>query len=213
MRRLLLIVGFLLVCPGCKDSQNNPNGHESKKPIEAENQGKEPVAKKKQEAPEEWKLSRFSEVEIEKPFREYLLGHPLLMEVAGAKIIRLENGNQVVIAVASTVLKENSANERLRAERVCRAKALASVVGEKEGVQVAHVEQVQEKTVIVLDGEKETETNLSELLQVTRTKVEGITKDMPVVGRWQSKERDVFYLAIGVIVDKKGHAVPHKGFE
>jgi serine/threonine protein kinase len=150
---------------------------------------------------------RFSEVEIEKPFDGYLLAHPLLMEVAGAKVIRLENGNQMVIAVASTVLKHKSPNERLRGERVCRAKALASVVAEREGVQVAHAEQLKERTVIVLDGEKEKGKSVSELLQVTKTTVQGITKDMPVVGRWMSKEGDVFYLAIGVTVDKKGNTV------
>ena len=149
----------------------------------------------------------FSDVEIEKPYKEYLLAQPLLMEVAGAKIIRLKNGNQVILAVASTVLKDKSAKERLRPERVCRIRALASVVAEKEGVQVAHVEQLKEKTVIVLDGKKETGKSVSEFLQITKTRVEGIAKDMPVVGRWKSKEGDVFYLGIGMIVDKKGNPI------
>jgi 5,10-methylene-tetrahydrofolate dehydrogenase/methenyl tetrahydrofolate cyclohydrolase len=147
---------------------------------------------------------RFSEVEIERPFDGYLLASPLLMEVTGAKIIRLPNGNQVVLAVASTVLKDKSAEDRLRAERVCRVKALASLVAEKSGVQVAHVEQLKEKTVVILDNGKETGKSVSELLQITKTKVQGITKDMPVIGRWKSKEGDVFYLAIGVILDKAG---------
>lgn len=153
---------------------------------------------------------KFSNVEIERPFDTYLQANPLLMEATGAKIIRLDNGRHVILAVASTVLKDNSAQERLRAEKVCRVKALASVVAEKEGVQVAHVESVNEKTVIVLEGEKETGKSVSELLQTTKTKVEGITKDMPVVGRWRSKEGDVFYLALGIVLDKKGNPV-HQG--
>jgi hypothetical protein len=39
---------------------------------------------------------------------------------------------------------------------------------------------------------------------VTKTKVEGIAKDMPVIGRWRSKDGEVFYLAIGSIVGKDG---------
>jgi hypothetical protein len=152
----------------------------------------------------------FSAVEIEKPFNLYLRANPLLMEVTGAKIIRLDNGNQVVLAVASTILKDSSSKERLRAERVCRVKALASVVAEKLGVQIAHVEELKEKTLVVLDGEKETGKSVSELLQVTKTQVQGITKDMPVVGRWKSKEGDVFYLAIGIVCDKNGNPIAEK---
>ena len=57
-----------------------------------------------------------------------------------------------------------------------------------------------------VDG-KEHGRNVSEFLEVTKTKVQGIAKDMPVVGRWKSKEGDVFYLAIGGIVDKKGDLI------
>src|SRR5213080_4180865 len=77
----------------------------------------------------------FRAVEIDPRFEGYLRANPLLMEVPGAKVIRLDNGNQMVLAVASTVMKGDSAEERLRAEKVCKIKALASVVAEKEGVQ------------------------------------------------------------------------------
>jgi hypothetical protein len=156
-------------------------------------------------------LDKFSAIEIEKPFDTYLRANPLLMEVSGAKVIRLKNGNRVVLAVASTVLKNDSAAERLRAEKVCRVKALASVVAEKQGVQVAHLEQVKDRTVIVIENGKETAKSVEEVLQVTRTKVEGITRDMPVVGRWKSKDGTVFYLALGVVCDKKGEPVPRAG--
>lgn len=151
--------------------------------------------------------AKFSEVEIEKPFDTYLQANPLLMEVAGAKVIRLKGGKQVVLAVASTVLKDKSAEDRLRAERVCRMKALAHLVAEKQGVQVYHVEKVKEKTEIIRDNGKESGKNVSELLQITKTKVKGMAKDMPVVGRWKSKDGKVFYLAIGILCDKKGKPI------
>jgi hypothetical protein len=44
-------------------------------------------------------------------------------------------------------LKDGSADERLRAEKVCRVKALASIMAEKQGVHVAHFEQVAENAV------------------------------------------------------------------
>jgi hypothetical protein len=150
---------------------------------------------------------RFSEVEIEKPFDAYLRSNVLLMEVTGAKIIRLGDDRHVVLAVASTLLKDDTAKERLRAERVCRTKALASVVAERQGVQVSHVEKIEERTVVVLDGEKEKAKSVTEALQVTKSNVQGIARDMPVVGRWKSKDGDVFYLALGVVVEKNGEPV------
>ena len=116
----------------------------------------------------------------------------------------------LIAALQSTVLKDKSAQDRLRAEKVCRIKALATVVAEKQGIQVAHVEQLKEQTVIVLEKGKETAKSVSELLQITKTKVEGITKDMPVVGQWKSMDGDVFYLAIGIMLDKAGEPIQDK---
>lgn len=152
---------------------------------------------------------RFSDVEIEDAFRPYLTSNLLLMEVTGAKIIRLPDGKKAILSVASTAIKDGSAKDRLRAERVCRTKALANVVAERQGVQVAHMEKLEEKSRIVIEDKGETGTSVSELLQVTKTKVEGIAKDMPVVGRWKSKDGDVFYMAVGAIVGKDGEIVPN----
>ena len=114
---------------------------------------------------------------------------------------------QLIVSVASTVLKDDSSSERLRAERVCRPKALASVVAERTGVQIAHSEESKDKTIVVIIDGQEKAKSVSELLEVTRSKVSGIARDMPVVGRWKSKDEMIFYLAIGVICDKKGNPV------
>lgn len=150
---------------------------------------------------------RFSDVRIEKPFDRYLLAYPLLMESTGAKVIKLPKKRSVILAIASTVLKDHSPDERLRAEKVCKLKAFAAMVQERQGVQVFHAEESRDKTVVVNVDGKEHGTSVSESLEVTKTKVEGIAKDLPVVGRWKSKEGDVFYLAIGGIVNKKGNVV------
>lgn len=149
----------------------------------------------------------FSDVKIEKPFDRYLLANPLVMEATGAKIIALPGKKYVVVSVASTVLKDRSAADRLRAERVCRTKAFAYVVQERKGVQVFHTEESRDKTVIVNVDGKEHGKSVSEYLEITKTKVEGIANDMPVVGRWKSKDGEVFYMAIGTICDREGKPI------
>jgi hypothetical protein len=150
---------------------------------------------------------RFSDLEIDDAFRPYLTSNVLIMELTGAKVIRLPKGKTVIISVASTPLKDGSAKDRLRAERVCRTKAFANIVAEQKGVQVAHMEKLEEKTQIVIDEKGEKATSVSELLQVTQTEVKGIAKDMPVIGHWKSKDGEVFYMALGVVVGKDGEVV------
>ena len=156
---------------------------------------------------------QFADVVIDDQFKPYLLSNPLLMEVTGAKVIREKKGRTVLLAVASTVLKDDSPKERLRSEKVCRVKALAGMVAAKKGIQVCHVETLNEKTEVVIDEKGETGTSVSELIQVTQTKVEGITRDMPVIGRWRSKDGTVFYLAIGSCLDENGDVVEYEESE
>lgn len=150
---------------------------------------------------------RFADVQIEAPYDRYLLANPLLMEVSGAKAITRPDGTRVLVAVASTPVKDGSPADRLRAERVCLAKALANLVGEQHGVQVARVEESSERTTVLLEDGREKVRSLSDLLQVTRTKVEGVARGAAVVGRWRSGAGDLYYLAVGTIVDGKGDPV------
>ena len=212
LNRLLIAGGVLGVMiasviifnlPGMFSSPS-PKGKAEGKPKASDNtQSKAPIIDSQMN-------SRFSEVDLEKPFDKYLLANPLLMEIAGAKIIRQPNGSQIILSVASTVLKDNSAQERIRAERVCRIRAIASIVAEKEGVHVYRIEESKEQRIVILVNGQEKGKSISELLEITRTKTEGITKDMPVVGRWKSKDGNVFYLALGRIVDRKGNPIPEE---
>lgn len=165
------------------------------------------VKQREQARTEKGRAAQFCEVEIEPDFEKYLTANPLLMELAGAKVVRRKDGSIVVIAVGSAVLTDGSAKERLRAEKACRVKALTYLVAEKQGVQIAHVEELKDETVVVLENGTEEATSVMELLKITKAKVEGITRDMPVIGRWRSAEGDTFYLAIGAIIDRRGKPV------
>ena len=148
--------------------------------------------------------NNFADIEMHPRFEKILTSNALLMEVAGAKVVRLPGNRTAVVGVASTEVKKGSSSDRLRAEKVCRIKALANVIGEKQGVQVLHIEELKDETRVILDDKGEKATSVSSLMRVTKTKIEGIAKDMPIVGRWSSASGEVFYLAIGVILDENG---------
>jgi hypothetical protein len=155
---------------------------------------------------------KFRDVEIDKAFDVYLRANPLLMSVTGAKILRLPDGKRMVLGVASTPIRDGSAKDRKRADTVCKNRALANIVAEKKGVQIAHVEQVDKKvTVTLAPNGKEKAKTVSEYLEMTRSRVEGVVRDFPVVGRWKSADGGLYYLAIGGVLDAKGRVVEWKG--
>jgi hypothetical protein len=151
---------------------------------------------------------KFRDVTLEKAYAPYLKGNPLLMDVAGAKVVRLKDGKRVVLGVGSVVLSDDKPRTRLNAEKVCKVKALASIVAERQGVQVAHEERVMEKTVIVMDDDKEQGKSVTEVLSITKTTTQGIVRGMSVVGHWRSRDGKLLYVAMGAICDKKGEPLP-----
>jgi hypothetical protein len=150
------------------------------------------------------KEPQFLDVLIEKPFDAFLQAHPLLMSDEGAKIMRRSDGTVLVIGVASTPVRDGSAQDRKRAELVCRSRALASILSEKQGVVVAHVEKAGSSQTVVIDadGKKKTKA-VREYLEVTRGRLDGVVPDFDVVGRWKSGDGKLYYYAVGGIVDAK----------
>lgn len=150
----------------------------------------------------------FTDVQIREPYRSYLLADPLLMQVTGAKLIELGNGRRIVMAVASVVPESTAPRHRLEAERVCRVKAMAHIIARRNPVQVVHSEQVKERVIIRIENGREHAGSTSEVLETIRTRVEGTTQDLPVVGRWLSHDRSTLYLAVGTVIDRSGDPIP-----
>jgi hypothetical protein len=154
---------------------------------------------------------KFKDIEIEKPFDAYLLAHPLLMDVAGAKIVKLADGKVLVVGVAYTPIRDNSPDDRKRMNTVCKNRALAAILAEKQDILVAHVEKVDKKDVVVVDKDgKSSVKRVSEYFEMTQSRLEGVARDFPVVGRWKSSDGKIYYLAIGGVLNQKGERVADK---
>jgi hypothetical protein len=107
----------------------------------------------------------FRDVRIERPFDAYLRGRPLLMQITGARFIRLQGGRRAVLAVASAVPAGEGPGALMEAEKACRLRALAALVAHRDGVRVTHLEKVEEKTVLVLENGKEKARSTSRALE------------------------------------------------
>jgi len=153
---------------------------------------------------------KFTKVEITKPFDVYLRKNPLLMDLTGAILIEIGPERWVVIGIAKTILKDESPEEFLRAEKVCALKAKAAIIAERDGAQISYFKRVKDTIEIVKDENGEKTKSLSERTKITEERVKGMIKGMPVVGRWRSENGKLFYLAVGVVCDKKGEPVVEK---
>jgi len=151
-----------------------------------------------------------SNLRLDPEFAPYLTADPLLMEMEGAKIVKLDAGLErtadepvrvLVLGVASSVLKDGSAADRKRAETVARNRAYAHIVAEKTGVQVARSETIDRKVVVTIEEDgRESSSSISEYLETTRADLQGRARAFPVVGRWTSADGTLYYVAVGGII-------------
>jgi len=147
---------------------------------------------------------------LDPEFAGYLTADPLLMEVEGAKVVRLDTGldatsdeprKLLVLGVASSAIQDGSAADRKRAETIARNRAYAHIVAEKTGVTVARSETIGKKTTVTIDEDgRETGTSVAEYLETTQAGVKGMTKGFPIVGRWTSPDGTLLYVAVGGIL-------------
>ncbi len=154
--------------------------------------------------------SQVKDVEIESPFAEWLQAKPNLMSSTGVTLFKLGDGKFGLLVVAMVPLGDGSPKDILRAERVTKEKAFRSLVAKETGIKIASVQVFEQKTTVELSaGPPQTKT-LAEYMEWTKVKVEGMGKELPVVGRWKSKDGSVFYLAVGVVCDKDGVPISSK---
>jgi len=92
---------------------------------------------------------RSGDVTIEKPFASSLKQFPFVTELAGAVLVEPEPGQWLLLGVGKTLLKDHSAEELLRAERVCTLKARAAAIGERDGAAITYLKRVEDKLTVV----------------------------------------------------------------
>jgi hypothetical protein len=120
--------------------------------------------------------SSFVDINIDAPFDGPLLANAVFMELTGVKVLRWEGNSTMVLAVAMTDIRDDTGKDKLRCMKVCRSKALSSLMQQNEEIQVWTYSKSTDQTVIVIEDGVEHGKSLSEILDITRTKAEGFVK-------------------------------------
>lgn len=146
----------------------------------------------------------FQNFKIDPLFQKLFLDNPFCFEITGVKIVKLKNGNTILISIGSAVLKNNTLNAKSEAEKIANIRALANFASSIHGMQVSRIGKLNEKNQIIIENDKEVNKSISEHLEITDTKGNGLVKNMQVIGTWYSNDDSIFYLAIGKSINKNG---------
>ena len=153
-------------------------------------------------------LSLVRSMTSDEPFASYLKADAMLLQFGGTRANVLPGTNSVMIlAVASTAVKDNSASDRIRMQKVCRNKALAALLSQDKGLQVQYAIRTEDQTVVALREGTEAAASLESTLETSSATVEGFVKDLPVVGTWYSQDQGLFFLALGKITERHGNHI------
>ena len=144
--------------------------------------------------------TEFVDIKVDSPFKEYLLKKPVLMEFAGAILIRSKDGQKYILGVASTDLRGKTLDI---ATRILRVKADRSVLELTNGVKMVVEETINTKTTLTLIDGKESGSVIEEYKSVITSEVRGKIRSLPVVGSWYSADKERYFLAVGIVVEKE----------
>jgi hypothetical protein len=129
------------------------------------------------------------EVEIQEPFRNILLQDPEFMQEAGARFLTNNTGGLALIGIGKVVPKDKHAETMLYARRIGEVRARTAILEMRDGIEISTIRGLKEGI------------SLSSFFQVTETRVEGNIQQLPVIGTWWLANPDIFYVAVGKMMD------------
>jgi len=144
----------------------------------------------------------FRTIAIESQFYDVLIQHPGFMKEGGARLFDLNDSSCLLIGIARTFLDNRLPQTILRAKREGEILARTEILSFSGDIQISTSRVAKTGS---LQTEKTNGTiSLSSFLQITETKVEGIIRQLPIVGTWWSEDNKTLYVAVGKIVGQEG---------
>lgn len=144
----------------------------------------------------EWPASvtnaKISDKEIESILRKY----PFFVETGGAKLLHLEDGRILMVAVGMT----DAAKSKIARQTVAESKARAALVSEVNGIKVFAEKRLDEKSVSTVSEKGEACFEIVESQEKVKSKSSGKIQSLEIIGTWELKSENLFCLAIGRII-------------
>ena len=154
----------------------------------------------------------FSDVNINEAFKKLLINDDFLMD--GGVAVKEDARNRYIIAVGSTINKEKEAGAdaflRMQSFQVAEVKAKKLLADFIYGIQHESETYFEKKTRVKIttvteNGEEKELKNVEqekEYLNTITEKVGGVLSANKRVGQWYSKDREMVYVAVLIVIPK-----------
>lgn len=144
--------------------------------------------------------TEFSNVIIDEEFLPFFKAKKSLMSLPGVKEFTSPGKkSRIIVCVTSMAASGTSSLDIKKMTEICRLKAQLEFL-RADGVHMSSYYKVDNRLTVIGEGKQQKIKSLSTYLNVVEERVSGFVKGLPVVGRWFSKDKSVFYLAIGTIL-------------
>jgi len=133
---------------------------------------------------------------IDPAFELALFINPILAATGGADVVQCPDGSYFV-AIGVTSIQGSDAKEQMRQLKVGRMQAIKAIA---EFIQPSKIDMqttLHETTEVITQSGKKSGNQTKELTESTRTTIEGMITAPPQVGVWKSKDRQLFFYAVG----------------
>lgn len=149
------------------------------------------------------KEATFTDVEIEESFKSLITADKMMMDFGGVRMVEKPDGTKFLYAIAYTKNKD-----RMKQRVIAKSKAYRDLVAHLNGVKIEANKKLNKVKTITTDADGGvTYTIVKSIDETIVTEVKGQIKALPVVGTWKSSDGSMYYLAVGVVLNKAGKVV------
>ena len=145
-------------------------------------------------------VGNFGEINIEAPFKDVLLNDPDFMDRGGVQVFNYENHGWILVGISKLAPSEEQITDITKITRIGEIKARAGILEFIDGVKVSTFRENQ--FIKKSDTINNNQMNLKSFFQTTKSEAKGKIQQLPVIGTWRAKDRDIFYVAVGTTKTK-----------
>ena len=141
----------------------------------------------------------FRDVVIEPPFDRALRENADFMGEGGARLFAGDNDELILIGIGKVFPEQNQRDNEQRMRRAGEIQARVALLELGGDIEISAIRKKNEGlNAKGLRGEK---MSISSFFQVTKSSVREKIQQLPIIGSWRSNNRDIFYIAVGKVID------------
>lgn len=138
---------------------------------------------------------QFTDIQISKAYSALLLSNPDFMVLGGAQLVETEDGALALIGIGKVFPEKGNKEPIGQLSRKGEIRARAAILELSGDVEI----QTSRGQYDTASRQKKA-LSLSSFFQTTATKVEDEIQQLPIIGTWWAKDKEVFNVAVGKMV-------------